>query len=386
MSQIGFPVNVDREMDLSSGLTRKSLRRDSCLDYDEYIVSENWKWGDDERYTFATGYIRAIEHRLIPSDRFVRLAEARTTEEIVAMLGDTDYVRGYQDDVVIMTAGGAGEVDVKQLIRQEARRVKKFVEELTRDRDQTDCLFIRDDYLNLKLSIKGIYGRVPVEDSFTTLGHIEPGLIFQETREPEKSELLPAHLKEAAIRAIKAYTETNNPAEIDRIIDSMIFEYILDQTMLSDVFFLNRLSMLEVDLINIMTFFRLKWIGESLSTLQTALIRGGRIPVDVYYEFFAREIDDIETSFLANEAYSGFVSEGVQHLKNDNSFIGMEALVDRELLRLINRDKEVNYGVEVLIGYYYRKSIEMKKLRTVIIGKENGLSPDEIKARLGYVG
>jgi vacuolar-type H+-ATPase subunit C/Vma6 len=42
--------------------------------------------------------------------------------------------------------------------------------------------------------------------------------------------------------------------------------------------------------------------------------------------------------------------------------------------------------VEILIAYFYKKSIEMKKLRTVIIGKENGLSPDEIKARLGYVG
>jgi V/A-type H+-transporting ATPase subunit C len=386
MSQIGFPVNVDRDMDLSKELTRKSLRGESSLDYDEYIVSDNWKWGNDERYTFATGYIRAIEHRLIPADRFARLADARATDEIVAMLGDTDYAKSYQDEMMLMTDGNASDVSVEHVIRQEANRIKAFVEDLTKDRDQTDPLFVRDDYLNLRLSLKGIVGNVPVEESFSPLGLIDPALIYQETKEAERSEILPRHLKEAAVQALKAYGETQNPMEIDRVIDAMMFEYILDRTMQNEVFFLHKLTMIEIDLTNIITFFRLKWVGEPLSVLQSALIKGGRIPFDVYYEFFPREIDDIETAFLADEVYSAFVSEGVQHLKNDNSFIGMEALIDRELLRLVNREKEVNYGVEILIAYYYKKAIEMKRLRTVIIGKENGLSPQEIKARLGYVG
>ncbi|MCI0480762.1 MAG: V-type ATPase subunit, partial [Candidatus Dadabacteria bacterium] len=315
------------------------MRRDSSLDYNEYIVSDSWKWGDDDRYTFATGYIRSIEHRLIPSDRFIRLADARTTDDIMAMLGDTDYVKGYQDEMVLMTGGSSGDIDVKQVILQEAKRVKKFVEELTRDKEQTDCLFIRDDYLNLKLSIKGMVGNVAVEDSFAPLGLTDPALIYQETRDAEKSDLLPRHLKEAAVRAIKAYGETSNPAEIDRVVDALMFEDILDRTMRSEVFFLNKLVMMEIDLINIITFFRLKWIGDSLTSLQSALIKGGRVPSEAYYEFFSREIDDIETSLLSDDAYSGFVSEGVQHLKNENSFIGMEARVDREIMKVVNREK-----------------------------------------------
>jgi V/A-type H+-transporting ATPase subunit C len=386
MNQIGFPVNVDREIDLSKELTKKSLRRDSSLDYNEYIVSDNWKWGDDERYTFATGYVRAIEHKLIPTDRFIRLADARGTEEIMAMLGDTDYGKGYQDELVLMAGGNPGDINIGQVIRLEAKRVKKFIEDLTRDRDQTDCLFVRDDYVNLKLCLKGMFGNVLVQDSLAPLGLVDPALIYQEVGDAEKSELLPRHLKDAAVQAIKAYNETKNPAEIDRVVDAMMFEYILDQTMQSEVFFINKLIMVEIDLTNIITFFRLKWVGESLSSLQSALIRGGRIPLDVYHEFFPREIDDIETVFLSDEVYSGFVSEGVQHLKNENSFVGMEALIDRELMKVINCEKEVNYGVEVLIAYYYKKSIEMKRLRTIIIGKENGLSAQQIKARLGYVG
>ncbi len=384
MTQIGFPVNVDRDMDLSKELTKKSLRRDSSLDYNEYIVSDNWKWGNDERYTFATGYVRAIEHRLIPQDRFARLADARTTEEIMAMLGDTDYGKGYQDELMLV-AGSTADVNIGQVIRQEARRVKKFIEDLTKDRDQTDCLFVRDDYVNVKLSLKGMFGGIPVADSLAPLGLVDPALIHQEVADAEKSESLPRHLKEAAIQASKTYNETKNPADIDRIVDAMMFEYVLDEVMKNEVFLLNKLIMLEIDLTNIITFFRLKWVNESSSTLQSALIKGGRIPREYYYEFFPREIDDIETVLLADEGYTGFVSEGVQHLKNDSSFIGMEALIDREIMKAIECEKEVNYGVEVLIAYYYKKSIEMKRLRTIIIGKENGLSAQQIKARLGYV-
>ncbi len=386
MSNIEFPITIDREMDLSKELARKSLEGISSLDYDAFVVSDEWKWGDDERYAFATGYVRAIEHRLIPSDRFLRLVEARNSAEVFAMLGDTDYGRGYQDEMVLISGTGGNAIDIVQVLKQEAERVRKFINELTQDREQTDILFFRDDFFNLKLSLKGIFGNSPVEHFFLPLGTLPPELVYQEAKEPEKSEILPLHLKEAAIQATKAYHDTKSPMEIDRVVDASMYRYMLSRVKDKELFFLFRLITTEIDITNIITFFRLKWVGEPLSTLQSGLIEGGRIPFQVFYEFFPREIDDIETGFLSDEVYHDFIAEGVLHLKNENSFIRMESLVDRELTKIIGREKEISFGVEVLIAYFYKKSIEMKKLRTVIIGKENGLSPDEIKARLGYVG
>jgi V/A-type H+/Na+-transporting ATPase subunit C len=386
MSDIEFPINIDREMDLSKKLARKSLEGISSLDYDAFAVSDEWRWGNDERYGFATGYVRAIEHRLIQPDRFIRLADARNSEEVFGMLADTDYGKGYQDEMAMISGPGGNGINIEQVLRQEADRVKKFINDLTQDREQTDILFSRDDFFNLRLSLKGIFGNVSVEDFFLPFGTLAPGLIYQEAKEGDKSEILPPHLKEAAVQAEKAYADTKSSMEIDRIIDTSMYRYMLARARDKEVFFLFKLITTEIDLVNIITFFRLKWVGEPLSTLQTALIAGGRIPFEVYYEFFPREIDDIETGFLSDEVYHDFIAEGVLHLKNDNSLIRMESLVDRELMKIINREKEINFGVEILIAYHYKKSIEMKKLRTVIIGKENGLSPEEIKARLGYVG
>jgi V/A-type H+-transporting ATPase subunit C len=302
------------------------------------------------------------------------------------MLGDTDYGKGYQDEIAIISGPSADVVNIEQVLKQEAERVRKFISELTQDREQTDILFSRYDFFNLKLSLKGIFGNTPVEDFFLPLGTLPPALIYQEVKEADKTEILPPHLKEAAIQAVKAYGDTKSSMEIDRVVDASMYRYMLTRTRDKELFFLFRLLTTEIDLTNIITFFRLKWVGESLPTLQAALIEGGRIPFASYYEFFPREIDDIETGLLSDEVYHDFIAEGVNYLKIENSFIRMESLVDRELMKIISREKEINFGVEILIAYFYKKSIEMKKLRTVIIGKENGLSPDEIKARLGYVG
>jgi V/A-type H+-transporting ATPase subunit C len=215
---------------------------------------------------------------------------------------------------------------------------------------------------------------------------LSPALIHQEAKEAEKSEILPPHLKEAAIQATKVFADTQSSMEIDRVVDALMYRYLLNRTADKEIFFLHKLITMEIDLTNIVTFFRLKWVNDTVSALQQALIRGGRLPFPVFMEFFPREIDDIETGFLSDEVYHEFIAEGVLHLKNENSFIVMEALIERELTKIISREKEISFGVEILIAYYYKKSIEMKKLRTIVIGKENGLSPQEIKMRLGYAG
>ncbi len=386
MNEIEFPIDVDRKMDLSKEIAKKPLAGLSTLNYDEFLVSEDWKWGDDTRYAFAAGYIRAIEHRLITPERFLRFADARDTAEVFAMLADTDYARGYHDEMTVISGMGTEGIDIGLVVKLEAERVKKFINELTQDRGQTDILFERDDFFNLALSLKGILGKVSVEDAFVPLGTLSPDLIYQEAKEPEKSELLPPHLKEAALEAIKAYNESGNPSEIDRVVDNHMYDYLLARTSEKEIFFLHKLITIEIDLTNIITFFRLKWVNDTLASLQHALIKGGRLPFAVFMEFFPREIDDIETGFLSDEAYHEFIAEGVLHLKNENSFIVMEALIERELMKIVSREREISFGVEILIAYYYKKSFEMKKLRTIIIGKENGFSPQEIKMRLGHVG
>ena len=386
MSEIRFPVTVDLEMDLSRGAARKASADLGGLDFDEFVVSDDWTWGNDTRYCFASGYLHALDHRLISPDRFIRLAEARDVPEALSMLGDTDYARGVQDQMLLLDASETSEIDIGPVLEREAQRVKSLIDDLTQDLEVTDILFVRDDFFNLKLALKGVLGGVTVADSFARLGTIDPSVIYEAVRQAGASEDIPQFLREAASLAIGAFNDTKDPIQIDRVVDAAMFEHLQAGAIKKGVFFLHRLLMVEIDLINILTFFRLRWAGEPLFSLQTALLRGGGLSPAQFYEYFPREIDDIETGFFAGERYHGFIAEGIAHLKNERSFVRMEALLDREILKFIEREREIGFGVESLVAYYYKKSIEMKRLRTIVIGKRAGLPAREIKARLGYVG
>jgi V/A-type H+-transporting ATPase subunit C len=386
MSGIEFPINVDREIDLSRELAGKPLAGLSTLDYDEFAVSSQWSWGDDTRYGFATGQVRAIEHRLISSARLLRLAEARDGQEALSMLGDTDYARVFQEELYTTNGSEASGQDIGLLLGREAARVRDFINGLTQDREATDILFVRDDFLNLKLALKGVIAGVEVGDSFAPLGLISPAVIFHEATSPEKPEGLPPYLARAALAATRAYADTRSPAEIDRVVDGLMFEHLLNSAAEKEIFFLHKLIRIEIDLINIITFFRLRWLDEPISAVGPALIKGGVLHFEPFLEFYPREIDAIETGFLAGSRYHGFISGGIAGLKNERSFVRMEGLVDGELLKFVDRQNEINFGVEVLIAYYYRKAIELRKLRTVLIGKKNGLSAPQIKEMLGYGG
>ena len=351
------------------------------VDFDLYLLSGQWRWGDDRRYTYAAGFIRTIEHRMISQERFLRLAEARRTEDVFSMLGDTDYAQAYQDDI------GASEAvyDINRILADEEKRVRALVDSLGQDKEVTDLLFVRYDFFNVKLAVKSIYRGMDAKESFSDLGTVSPLMILQEVRDPEKSNDLPAHLKEAAVAAREAYDAEKRPVDIDLAVDRVMYEYLINRAKSLRELLLYKLLVMEVDITNILTFLRLKWLGEPLAVLQEGFIEGGSLDRARFVEEYPREIEEVEAEFFTRMEYVDLTGDGIPHLKSSTTFSRLEALMENEILRLLERVRLINFGVEVLIDYFYRKNIEIKKLRTVVLGKENGLTADDIKMRLGYV-
>ncbi len=343
------------------------------------IISGEWKWGNDSRYCLVSGLIRSLGLRLIARERFLRFAEARSTEEIFTMLGDTDYARVYQEDI-----GTLYGYDLEIVLREEEERVKKIIDDLTQDKKITDLLFLRNDFFNLKLALKEIYrGREP-GDSYSGLGLISPITIYQDAKEPEKSELLSPLLKEAAIKAKAAYEANTNPADIDLVVDSIMFDHISYELKNARMLFYFKLLSMEIDMVNILTFLRMRWQDIPQSAFFGAFIESGSIKREYFANIYLKEIDELETDFGATE-YRDLVGDGMPYLKSDNTFFRMEALIDNEFVKILNREKYINFGIEILIAYYYLKNIEIRKMRTVILGKESGINAQDLKLRLGYV-
>jgi V/A-type H+-transporting ATPase subunit C len=349
------------------------------IDLDYNILFGDWKWGNDPRYAYATGLIRSMELRLIPPDRFLRLADARGSGEIFSMLGDTDYSKTHHEDI-----GGLYAHDIDLILSEEEERIKNIVNDLTQDREITNLLFLRNDFFNLKLALKEIYREREAGDAYSSLGLISPVTIYQEAKNPAESKELPPPLKEAGIAAASAYEEGKNPADIDLVIDAFMYRYIIDVVKEARFLFLYKLFTMEVDIINIQTFFRIRWIEGPQSVFNRGFIEEGGISREFFIDLYPREFEGIETSF-SNTEYQDMVGDGIPYLKSDGSFFRLEALSDNELLRIIRKTKLLNFGIEILVAYYYLKQIEIRKLRTVILGKDSGLDAQDLKLRLGYV-
>lgn len=352
---------------------------DVGIDLDNNILFGDWKWGSDPRYAYATGLIRSIELRLIPPDRYIRFAEARGIEDIFSMLGDTDYAKTYQDDI-----GGLYAFDINAILVEEEERVKGIIDELTHDKDITDLLFLRNDFFNLKLALKEILGDKEQGDSYSPLGLFPADMIFQEAKEPEGSKELEDYLKDAAVEARKTYEDSLNPMDIDIVVDRAMFKYIIRKVKEARLLFLYKLLTVEVDITNILTFFRARWQEEPQPVFNRGFIEDGGIPLEYFADLYLRELEGIETIF-SNTEYRDLVGDGIPYLKSENSFFRFEALINNEFARVIDKTKLVNFGIEIPLAYFYKKMMEMNKLRTVFIAKENRLSPQDIKMRLGNV-
>jgi V/A-type H+-transporting ATPase subunit C len=54
-------------------------------------MEAQWRCGDDVGYAYAVGRIRALETRLLTRERVNRMAEAGNIDELLRLLGETQY-------------------------------------------------------------------------------------------------------------------------------------------------------------------------------------------------------------------------------------------------------------------------------------------------------
>ena len=69
--------------------------------------------------------------------------------------------------------------------------------------------------------------------------------------------------------------------------------------------------------------------------------------------------------------------------KEDDKLLHFREGAENFLDKIAIKGKYVTYGPEVLFSYMLRKEREIQIIRTIAVGKLNGLSPEDIKKRTG---
>ncbi|MGE5604799.1 MAG: V-type ATPase subunit [Bacteroidota bacterium] len=320
----------------------------------------------ERNFAYAVGRIRALETKLFDRTRLERLSEANSLQEALSGLSETEYGPAI--------ANLKNPTQFELALNNELARVVKLLLDLADDAPELRVFIYRYDLQNLKVILKTINSE---PTGLSRLGYWSPEWLLQKVHENDLTEL-PALFRDAYEQAKEAFKATGDTQEIDRIIDAVGFDYGYHtlKNGISDLL-LNWWIAL-IDLTNIRTFIRLRFIGLGFAEFSRFFITNGILDLGDFKELWDQPNEKV-TAWLGNTVYSKLLTDGPATL---NSLTQLERESDNFLINLIEPAKMISLGIEPLVGYLLAKENEVKLLRIILVGKANQLSNPEIKERL----
>jgi len=329
----------------------------------------------DNRYAYAVGKIRAREVRLLDLPKLLSILEAENVEQALEGLSGTDYREGL--------ALVKGEEDFDSHLSRQMESVYGLISELTQDPEITDLFILRNDFHNIKVAFKKKYGALAEEEYYLAPSIVNREQLVQAVGTGNYGSVPP--LLAGALQKIEGiYSTEKNIQIIDITLDEIYFSHCLQVARQAKCEFLEKLFLIQIDLTNIRTFLRLKEMAKKRGYLERCLISGGVLEKEHFLKSFDGSAESFVDSLRFKDYYE-ILKSGIEHWKKSGSFSFLEKLFDDYLLNFVKKAKYISFGIEPLIGYLVAKEMEVKNLRTVIVGKFNGLSPEIIKERLREV-
>ncbi len=321
------------------------------------------------KYAYGVGRVRALEGKLLTRGDFAKLLEAKDGQETLRHLGETDYSQA--------VLGVGGESSYELALKVKLDELLSLIEELSLDPEVTDTLRAKYDFHNLKVLLKARLGGRDLADLLLPWGREDLNVLKDAVAEGEYGKLPPI-LGEAVQEAISSWEESKEPEVIDLTMDRHLFSHLLTVFKLAKLDFLFGWAQREIDLLNLRIFARLKLSEAEVPELMGALIAGGSLEPEFYAEIFAEPWETLPNRF-ANTLYRQVVEEGLA--KGEDL-----ALLERSCrdygLSYLKRARLTPFGLEPIYAFFLVKEEELRSVRAVLLGKENGLDPQLIKERL----
>ena len=136
-----------------------------------------------------------------------------------------------------------------------------------------------------------------------------------------------------------------------------------------------------IDVLNILTFVRLRKIKKPVTFMQKVFLEGGRIDektlVDAFddpYQMVGEKLDIY--------GFKEIMELGAAKVEETGKYSLLEKLCDDIKVRYIQGAKFITTGLEPIAAFYIAKESEIKNLRMVLTGKLAGTAEETIKERL----
>lgn len=272
----------------------------------------------------------------------------------------------------------------KKLIRISSKELSMLIKEYAKRKDIEDIkTILRGKFTNS--DEKAIVG------SITGAGTLSYEFLLSLIKKESVEEVLNScKLADFSLfnEGLKNLKENNNLVTIENILDKYYFTSLIkfSRILPKEGELFRAFILKEVEILNILTLFRLKRTGFRKDDIKKFIISSRVSLKDSKITALANlgDLDEIAKALEKTE-YKNVIEKGIREFRKSNSLIALETCLYNYLLNqsmlLLHQHP---LSVDVILGYMFAKDIEVRNLRIIIKGKQLGLSEDFIESQLVY--
>ena len=319
---------------------------------------------------YANTTAETLSARLIGSDRLTRLADCKSGEAAIKVLGEY----GFGDGII-----ATDPFDYERLCVAEERATYRLCGELCPDEKLERAFKLPFDYLNLKAALKAKYGaKVELEKMTYDFTDVD--------REALKEKVFADDYKDMSENRRKLCEEidllrVNNkltPSAIDILADKAMFDEIFSLLKGSTEKTLVEYYKTKADLVNIGITARAIKNGDGKSSLERMLVIGGEIQKSLFVDCV-----ELGTNRLFDEVRFTKYKKAVEVAFEKETVTEYELLRD-DILTDVYKSKRTYppEGLDQFFGYLFARLTAVKNVRIAMVSINNGIDKERMKERL----
>jgi V/A-type H+-transporting ATPase subunit C len=313
-----------------------------------------------------------METRLLDHSKIDRMVEARSAEEALKVLGESEYAEYIADLDSVH--------NYEKVLTQELRRIYLELRKFIPDPDLVGLFAYKFDFHNLKVLFKAQkLGEKRDELLVQDVGNLPLAELFRAVNDDDYSNL-PPRMRQAAEQLSEAFRLEADPQLVDLLLDRAMYAEMVDVAERLGSSFLKEYLIYLIDLLNIKTYLRVKRINRPKEFLEQTVLPFGDVDMTKLVQL--TEPLEVLVDRLIWSRYAHVVEDGIQMYQKTDTLTRFEKLADDFLMNHVKKAKVLPFGPEPIIGYLLAKENELKLIRIIMVGKINHLPTEEIKERL----
>ena len=314
------------------------------------------------KYTYAVARIRALEVSLFSDAVIEQLLACKTAEQALQLVTE----KGWGDP--------SSDRDMDAVLKREEEKTWEVIRDVAPDMSVFDVLSYPKLYHNLKAAIKEVCTETRNPGIFYDDCQI-PGREMLQIVENREFSKLPRGMSRVAEEAFDTLLHTRDGQLCDIMIDKAALDAICEAGRRSGEPIIQDYADTTVAIADIKIAVRSQKTGKSVDFMRSAMAECAGLNIEQLIRAALAGSDEI-AQYLEGTSYAG----GADALRESPS--AFERWCDNRMIETLKPQKYETFSVGPLLGYLIARENEIKTVRIILTGKQNGFPDEAIRERI----